>query len=423
MQDPIGYSLQRMQERGFDKAQVLRDDHEKAELQIEFNQPSLLRSAKNTALMLTGVTQDKEGTLSVNRQTAQAIDEAVDALWESALASLPDPANDIAKAQPAQSFTSGEREPDLATMYDRLDEFLVHCGQHYPSVTLGSFNISHVRSVRTIANSNGVSLKSERGYYSVMSMFTAKEGTDVSSFNFTAVSLANLNRPIARTATVERLLKSAVEQIRTRKIPHKFTGALIITPDCLGAFIAFLLDSISGPPLIAKTSKYRDKLGTQVAYPGLSIRTEPLDRPGGFHLTDDGYPATNDTIVEKGVLKTFLLNHYASRKLAMPRVSTGAVYVVDSGDVSFAQMVSGVDEGVIIGRFSGGQPNANGDFSGVAKNSYYVKDGEIQYPIAETMVSGNMVDLLLNINAISRERADFGTQSYPWIRTRGVVVS
>ena len=88
-----------------------------------------------------------------------------------------------------------------------------------------------------------------------------------------------------------------------------------------------------------------------------------------------------------------------------------------------AATIRDVKAGVLIARYSGGRPNAKGDFSGIAKNSYYIEDGAIAYPISETMVSGNLASLLTNIVAISSERADFGSGIFPWIRVGGIGIS
>ena len=45
-------------------------------------------------------------------------------------------------------------------------------------------------------------------------------------------------------------------------------------------------------------------------------------------------------------------------------------------------------------QFSGARPAENGDFSGVAKNSYYIEKGKVQFPVSETMVSGNLAELV-----------------------------
>ena len=124
------------------------------------------------------------------------------------------------------------------------------------------------------------------------------------------------------------------------------------------------------------------------------------------------------------VLRTFLLSLYGANKTGLTRaVNNGQAYVVDAGKVNFDDMVKSVKKGILLQRFSGGMPSDNGDFSGVAKNSYYIEDGKIQYPLIETMVSGNIGSLLYSIKNISQERIDFGSDIYPWIQFDGVTIS
>jgi len=87
------------------------------------------------------------------------------------------------------------------------------------------------------------------------------------------------------------------------------------------------------------------------------------------------------------------------------------------------EIIKSTKKGIILKRFSGGNPSDNGDFSGVAKNSYYVEDGEIKFPITETMVSGNLVEMMMNIKQISKERINSGYHNYPWIKFDGLTVS
>lgn len=87
------------------------------------------------------------------------------------------------------------------------------------------------------------------------------------------------------------------------------------------------------------------------------------------------------------------------------------------------EIISKVQQGILLARYSGGNPSQNGDFSGVAKNSYYIENGKIQYPISETMVAGNLIDMQHNIIDISKERVDFGSGIYPWIAFSGITIS
>ena len=76
-----------------------------------------------------------------------------------------------------------------------------------------------------------------------------------------------------------------------------------------------------------------------------------------------------------------------------------------------------------VHRFSGGNPNHKLDFSGIAKNSFYVEDGEIRFPLIETMVSGNFQDLLMNIRGVSRESINFGGGEFPYLVAPGSILS
>ena len=86
-------------------------------------------------------------------------------------------------------------------------------------------------------------------------------------------------------------------------------------------------------------------------------------------------------------------------------------------------MIKNIDQGILLARFSGGNPASNGDFSGVAKNSYYIENGKIMYPISETMVSGNIREMFENLDEVSSDRIDFGSGILPWISFNGITIS
>ena len=86
-------------------------------------------------------------------------------------------------------------------------------------------------------------------------------------------------------------------------------------------------------------------------------------------------------------------------------------------------MIASIDRGIIVGRFSGGAPSSNGDFSGVAKNSFLIENGRIGPALSETMISGNLADMLQNVGGISAELVCSGSYVLPWVVFRGVVIS
>ena len=87
------------------------------------------------------------------------------------------------------------------------------------------------------------------------------------------------------------------------------------------------------------------------------------------------------------------------------------------------QLIKNTEKGILVCRVSGGQPAGNGDFSGVAKNSFLIENGKITKPVLETMISGNLADMLNNIVDISKEVAMDGSTVFPWVAFDGVTVS
>ena len=119
-----------------------------------------------------------------------------------------------------------------------------------------------------------------------------------------------------------------------------------------------------------------------------------------------------------------LLGIYGSNKTGKDRsVNNGGAHIVEPGDKNLEDMISAIDKGILLSRFSGGSPSDNGDFSGVAKNSYYIENGKIKYPISETMISGNICQMLYDIKDISKETINDGSSIYPWIQFSGLTIS
>jgi len=115
---------------------------------------------------------------------------------------------------------------------------------------------------------------------------------------------------------------------------------------------------------------------------------------------------------------------YGAKKTGGKRIANqGGCYIVDPGTESLDDMIKNIDRGIVLCRFSGGNPSDSGEFSGVAKNSYYIEKGKIKFPIIETMISGNISQMFMNINNVSKENIDFGDSILPWISFDGVTIS
>jgi len=420
------YGLDALLKAGADKAQCLLTMSQKHEMNVDSGALSLLRTTFDTQVNLTAIKDGRRGQSRVNKSDPEAIDGAATEALAIAASSEPDEANDIAEYQPPKEFSAGSESPDLDKMHFRMKELIAMTKERYPKISLWQAILEFTLERNYFLNSNGVEFVSTEGVYRYSIVFSARDGDKVSSFNYSGFSARDLDKPVLECGTIATLFGQLEEQVTTTPLSGKFVGDVILTPDCVGDALAFLMASISDSALISGTSIYKDSLDRQVASPLLTIHSKPVSEEicDGYFFTSDGFEAQNSTIVDRGVLKSMLLSLYGSKKTGRPRaVNQGQAWVIEPGQTPLEDVVKSVERGILLTRFSGGRPSENGDFSGVAKNSYLIEDGQIKYPISESMISGNFADMLMNITAISRERANFGYALVPWIKASGVTVS
>lgn len=412
---------------GADKAQASLSRGEQSELNVDAGRMSLYRTTVNVSLGLTAHAGGRKGSVSINRVDERSIREAAAEAYALARSSEPDPANDVAPSQPPRTWDTGPAAPDSEAMYGRLREFMDYARKAYPKTSLEQCVLDFSRGESFYANSNGVRLSERSGLYSFFAMFTSKDGENASSFNYSGAAHRTLGKPLKDWGTIDGLMRQSAEQTRVSPAEGAFEGDVILTPDCLGDFIGYLDSVYLGDyALITGNSPWKDSLCEPVASPLLSVRSEPASGrvEVGYAYTGDGFIAEDCTLIDGGRLANYTLGYYGSRKTGKGRCpSGGGAIVVEPGSTALSDMIKDVKRGVLLARFSGGSPSDNGDFSGVAKNSYLVEDGAIVRPIGETMLAGNLASLFSSIRAISKESVDYGSAVLPWVLAGGVTVS
>ena len=418
--------LQKMKIAGFDRVQLELDESEKHELSQQHSEINLLRTGFNTSLHIVGIRDCRRASLSLNKLDDESLDQAVLDLTDMANGSPQDEAYDIAPNQHQQAFNLGASEVDAELMYDRMSAFIEYTRHHHPTIIMEESVIDFTLNKGRIVNSQGVNFSVNQGVYNAYAMFTAKSGSDTSSFNYSGFSSTTLDKEIQDEAYLAELLKQSEEQIKTRQITKKFSGDLVITPHAMEDFIGFLSSNISDGQMIAGTSIYKDAINSAVTSPLITLHCHPRsnDLASAYPITGDGIVAEDMTLVKEGILQTYLLSQFGANKTGLAlALNDGDCMLMNAGDTELDDLIGGVEKGILLGRFSGGRPNDKGDFSGVAKNSYYIENGKILYPVSETMVSGNIASVLMDVNAVSRQRVEFGDSIFPWIRSPGLVIS
>jgi PmbA protein len=423
----VDLALRALKEAGADEAQASLSFSEVSELNVDAGAMSLLRTTVNAQLALVALAGKRRGAVTINRTDPDSVRDAAGQALALARAAPEDDANAISPPGIEGSFSWGGRGADLDAMYDSMKAFLAAVSGRFPLARLEQCILDFTRARTCLGNSNGVRLDEDSGLYAFSAMFTSKEGEKASSFNYSGACRQRIEGPLMGWGGLEALLAQSAEQLEPHGIEGKFEGDLVITPHCLPDFIGAAADVCLGDhALISGTSPWKDSLGTRVASTRFSLWSKPTspEIADSRFFTQDGFKAADCPIIEDGTLRNYLLGLYGSRKSGKPRCpSGGGAWVVEAGDSPLADIIRGVERGLLLCRFSGGDPNEAGDFSGVAKNSYYIEGGRILWPVSETMISGNLLHLLEGISAVSRERIDFGNQVMPWLRAGRVTVS
>ncbi|MGP1594061.1 MAG: metallopeptidase TldD-related protein [Treponema sp.] len=420
-------ALEALKKAGSGKAAAWITKQVKSEMNIDSGNLSLYRTTEDISASLTALIDGKRGFVAGNNLQDAALTETAAQAAALAQASEPDEGNDISPEQPFAELIIGDTEPDNEKMYRRLQEFLDYTKTAYPTLQLNQCVLDFTRSDTVYANSNAVRFRKESSVYSFSAMFFAKDAYGTGSFNYSGAMHLDLNTPLKDWGGLDEVMRLSCGETRTQPLTGSFTGDIIITPANTQTFTQMLTGLfMSNMPLITGTSIWKDKLNTQVCSPVFTLHSRPCAPYTEIPslVTGDGFKAENTTLIEKGVLKDFILSLYGSKKTGRPRcVSGGSGLTVEQGTVSKDSLIKNVKRGILLGRFSGGEPAANGDFSGVAKNSYLIENGCIVQPLSETMIAGNLVALLNAVQGISHDVINYGVSQAPWIHAAGVTIS
>lgn len=269
-------------------------------------------------------------------------------------------------------------------------------------------------------------MKSKTGCYDFSVTFVSKVKNKNSSFNFCGVSFQDIDCDLMELGDIREGLRKSGLEIDAKVFDNKFTGQMVIELGALTSFIVPYLRHLQDQSFIAGTSLLKKKLEQQVAAKTLNMSSTPVaDKMADKQFfNNDGYKLDNMTILEKGVLKNYLLTSYGAKKTNLKRAaSSDGFWNVEKGSIDLEALIASVKKGILLGRFSGGRPNDNGDFSGVAKNSFYIENGKVLYPVKEIMISGNLFSLFNDISSISSQRIDYGTGIMPWITVENIQIT
>jgi PmbA protein len=224
---------------------------------------------------------------------------------------------------------------------------------------------------------------------------------------------------IAAERTVRRL---NARQLKTMQVPVLFEAP--IASGLLGSFV----NAVSGGSLYRKSSFLLDQLDQTIFAPHINITDVP-DIPKGLAsgpFDNEGVQTQRRVIVENGVLRGYFLGSYSARKLGMR--STGNAggnhnLILQSGTLDFNGLLNTMSRGLLVTELLGqGINTVTGDYSRGAAG-FWVENGEIQYPVQEITIAGNLKDMFRNIVAVGSDVLVQGSRQCGSILVEGMTVA
>ena len=223
---------------------------------------------------------------------------------------------------------------------------------------------------------------------------------------------------IARSAAARAVRMLSAPRSRGGPMPvvlHSSAGGTMIH-EAIG-------HGLEGDLALEGLSVYTGKLGARVASPLITVVDDATlpGRRGSFGMDDEGTPSQRTVLVERGVLKSFLLDRLRAGKAGGPSTGNGrresyrhlpmvrmSNTMILPGETDPEAVIRSVDRGLLVKRMGGGQVNTvNGDFVFDVEEGYRIERGRVAEPVRGATLIGNGPEVLQRIDLVGSD-LDFG---------------
>jgi PmbA protein len=201
----------------------------------------------------------------------------------------------------------------------------------------------------------------------------------------------------------ERTIKRLdARRLSTRQCP------VLYCAEVASGLVGSLVNAVSGSSLYRKSTFLLDALDTRIFPDFIHIHEQPLltGALGSSSYDGEGVATQTRDIVRDGYLRGYVLSTYSARKLGMKSTgNAGGVHnlTIAPGTNGFEGMLKLMGTGLLVTELIGQGINIiNGNYSRGAAG-FWVENGEIQYPVEEITIAGNLKDMYKNIVAVGND--------------------
>ena len=219
---------------------------------------------------------------------------------------------------------------------------------------------------------------------------------------------------------LDRCLQSILKKIKwaeknatceNKKMP------VLFTPDGIVSFWYAISEALNGKRILEKSSPWCDVLGQKVMSSALTISQQPDLKPFDCPFDDEGLQTQKLSLIEKGEIKNIYTDRKTAKKLNTSPTGNGfrpslGTYptpdlvnlVIEAGDSTATELINNLQEGIIVEQILGEGADISGDFSFNVDLGYLVQDGGVVGRVKDTMITGNIYQVLQQVIGLGNDR-------------------
>ena len=236
---------------------------------------------------------------------------------------------------------------------------------------------------------------------------------------------------IGRRAAERTVRRLGARKVPTQKVP------IIFDQQTARTLLSNIFDAVEGDAIYRQASFLAGKLGERVASENVTIIDDGT-LPGLFGTSpfdDEGVPSRRTAVIDRGVLKSYLLNTYTARKLGMKTtgnaargitgnagVGHGNLYL-EKGERSPDELIRGIRKGLYVTELIGSGINiVTGDYSRGAAGQW-IENGEFAYPVSEITIASTLQRMLMDLESVGSDLEFRGSVASPTLVIQEMTVS
>ncbi|MGA6826031.1 TldD/PmbA family protein [Nitrospira sp. NS4] len=435
--------LARAKQCGATEADIVVADGETFSVQVRVGVVDRLSKAREKRLGLRVFVGKRSACTSTSDFSTESLHRLVDETCTLAKAVVPDEVSGLPDAAQMATqwpdldlYDSTKLDPDLQIeLAKRAEAAAMTADPRITNSEGADFDSSSGRLV--LGNSHGFI-----GEYrsSSFSLAVSPIATDPESGGMQRDSWYEVQRKFTKLSSPESIgqeaARRALRRLGARKVATKRVP-VIFDQETAGSMLGNLCSAVSGYGLYKRASFLLDQLGNRIASDLITVYDDGRMEGGlGSRPFDgEGLATRKNTIVERGVLKSYLLDTYSGKKLGLastgnasrsvgesPSVGPTNFYLVP-GSKSAQEIIASVKDGLYVTELIGfGINMVTGDYSRGACG-FWIENGELAYPVEEITIAGNLKEMFKDIEMVGNDLVFRGRVASPTLKLAELMVA